>query len=34
MQWKLENINKLIRENPNKHAELLKALEITLSQTN
>jgi predicted nucleotidyltransferase component of viral defense system len=31
VQWKLENINKLIRENPKKHAELLKALEEFLS---
>ncbi len=33
IQWKLENINKLIRENPNKHAELLNTLEVVLSQS-
>ena len=31
VQWKLENINKLIHENPKKHTELLKNLEKILS---
>jgi predicted nucleotidyltransferase component of viral defense system len=30
VQWKLENINKLIRENPTKHTELLKTLKEIL----
>jgi predicted nucleotidyltransferase component of viral defense system len=30
VQWKLENINKLIKGNPNKHAELLSFLEEQL----
>lgn len=30
VQWKLENINKLIHENPTKHSELLKTLEEIL----
>jgi len=32
VNWKLENINKLIRKNPKKHSELLKTLEINLSE--
>jgi predicted nucleotidyltransferase component of viral defense system len=31
VQWKLANIQKLIRHNPSKHTEQLKALEIRLS---
>jgi predicted nucleotidyltransferase component of viral defense system len=30
VHWKLENIKKLIRENPKKHAELVKTLEVKL----
>jgi hypothetical protein len=32
VKWKLENINKLIHENPKKHTELLNTLELILSQ--
>jgi hypothetical protein len=31
VQWKLQNVRKLIRENPPKHAEMLQALKDTLS---
>ena len=31
IKWKLENINKLLRENPKKHEELLNKLYDTLS---
>jgi hypothetical protein len=32
VNWKLENINKLIRENPKKLSELLETLKINLSE--
>ena len=32
VQWKLLNIQKLIKQNPNKHAQQLKALEERLSE--
>jgi hypothetical protein len=31
VQWKLSNIQKLIRHNPSKHTEQMKALEMRLS---
>ena len=30
VQWKLQNIQKLLRENPRKHAKMLAALEEAL----